>query len=219
MIELNSWIKIFLQALHDTFPNRIWFVGLQGSYARGEATETSDIDVVLILDELTAPDIEAYNAMLDTLPCRELMCGFLSGKKEIANWEPSDLFQLFYDTKPIEGSMEDLLPLLDEEAVNKAIKIGVCNVYHGTVHNMLYSKSEKALRGLYKNASFILQAICFKQTGRYISRQKELMTFLASDEQAIADTFLSLKNGGTVHFQEMSEALFNWTKKWIGEVK
>ena len=40
----------FLQALNETFRDRVWFVGLQGSFARGEATETSDIDVVVILD-------------------------------------------------------------------------------------------------------------------------------------------------------------------------
>ena len=65
MIDITVWMDGFLKALHDTFENRVWFVGLQGSYGRGEATETSDIDVVVILDELSAPDIQKYNAMLD----------------------------------------------------------------------------------------------------------------------------------------------------------
>ena len=95
MIEINTWMQTFLHALHETFANRVWFVGLQGSYGRGEATDTSDIDTVVILDELSAADIQAYHAMLDTLPHRELTCGFLSGKKEIMNWEPSDLFQFW----------------------------------------------------------------------------------------------------------------------------
>ena len=56
----------------------------------------SDIDVVVILDELSVADIETYNAMLDTLPHRELICGFLSGQKEIMAWEPSDLFQFIH---------------------------------------------------------------------------------------------------------------------------
>lgn len=69
----------FIQKLNEVFANRAWFVGLQGSYGRGEATESSDIDVVVILDELSAEDIQTYNDMLDTLPHRELICGFLSG--------------------------------------------------------------------------------------------------------------------------------------------
>ena len=42
MIDINIWMQNFLQTLNKTFANRVWFVGLQGSYARGEATETSD---------------------------------------------------------------------------------------------------------------------------------------------------------------------------------
>ena len=83
MIDITAWMKNFLQALNETFINRVWFVGLQGSFGRGEATATSDIDVVVILDELSAIDIQTYNDMLDTLPHRELICGFRSGKKEI----------------------------------------------------------------------------------------------------------------------------------------
>ena len=85
---------------HKTFENRVWFVGLQGSYGRGEATETSDIDVVVILDELSAKDILIYNDMLNTMSHRDLICGFLSGKNELMNWEPSDLVQFYNDTIP-----------------------------------------------------------------------------------------------------------------------
>ena len=92
MIDIATWMQDFLQTLNETFAARVWFVGLQGSYSRGEATDTSDIDIVVILDELSAMDIQTYNAMLDTLSNRELICGFLSGKDDIINWEPSDLF-------------------------------------------------------------------------------------------------------------------------------
>ena len=109
MIDITSWMQSFLQSLTDTFSHRVWFVGLQGSYGRGEATEASDIDIVVILDELTALDIQKYNAMLDALPNRELICGFLSGKNELMKWEPSDLFQFYYDTTPIKGSLDELL--------------------------------------------------------------------------------------------------------------
>ncbi len=215
VIDISTWINDFLHTLTLNFGERVWFVGLQGSYGRGEATETSDIDIVVILDELSAQDIQTYNSMLDTLPHRELICGFLSGKKEILNWEPSDLFQFYYDTKPIKGSLDELLVLIDDEAVNRAIKIGACNIYHGCVHNMLHEKSDEILKVLYKSASFVVQAICFKQTGNYVRHQKDLLQVIAPDERVIVDTFLALKNGGTIDFQEMSETLFAWVKKWI----
>ena len=217
MIDITAWMKNFLQTLNETFANRVWFVGLQGSYGRGEATETSDIDIVVILDELSAVDIQTYNNMLDTMSHRELICGFLSGKKEIMNWEPADLFQFCHDTTPIMGSLDEVMAAVDESAVNRAIKIGACNIYHGCIHNMLYEKNEDILRGLYKSASFVIQAIAFKQTGNYISHQKELLQVVSSDEQVVVETFMNLKNGGTVDFNLMSEILFDWSKKWILE--
>lgn len=181
--------------------------------------ETSDIDIVVILDELSEVDIRVYNSMLDTLPHRELICGFLSEKNEILSWEPSDLFQFYYDTKPIKGSLDVLLHLIDDTAINRAIKIGACNIYHGCVHNMLYEKSEDILRGLYKSASFVVQAIAFKKTGHYTSHQKDLLQIVSPDERVIVDTFLSIKNGRVIDFQEISETLFTWSKEWIDKTR
>ena len=172
MIDIKVWMERFTESLKDTFGERIYFVGLQGSYGRGEATEASDIDVVVILDKLTTDDIKTYSDMLDTLSNRELICGFLSGKDELLNWEPSDLFQFYYDTTPILGTLDELLKKIDNAAVERAIKIGACNIYHGCVHNMLFEKNDDIVRGLYKSASFVIQAIVFKNTGKYIKQQK-----------------------------------------------
>ena len=215
MIDINGWMNDFLQKLNEAFANRVWFVGLQGSYGRGEATETSDIDVVVILDELSVSDIQTYQDMLDTLPHRELICGFVSGKDEIMNWEPSDLFQFYHDTTPIIGSLDDLLPLIDNAAVERAIKMGAGNIYHGCVHNMLHEKNEEILKGLYKAASFVVQAIVFKQTGNYIKHQSRLLQVASVEEQMITETFLKYKNGEAVDFNEASQILFEWSKKWI----
>lgn len=215
MIDIDIWMKYFLKALDETFKQRVWFVGIQGSYARGEATENSDIDMVVILDELTINDLQIYDRMLDTLSYRELICGFLSGKGELMNWDAADLFQFYYDTKPIKGSLDDLLVLIDDTALNRAIKTGVCNIYHGCVHNMLYDKSEDILKGLYKAASFVVQAIYFKQTGHYIRQQSELLEIVLSEERIIVDTFLTIKNGGVIDFKEISNILFTWSQKWL----
>ena len=217
MIEIEKWMEAFLQTLDAHFGERVWFVGLQGSYSRGEATQTSDIDMVVILDELAPVDIRTYHTMLDTLPHRELICGFLSGKEEILNWEPSDLFQFCHDTMPIRGSLEEVMEQIDDAAVNRAIKIGACNIYHGCVHNMLHEKSEEILRGLYKSASFVIQAICFRETGNYVRNQKELRDYVTSDDRIILDTFVTLKNGGEVCFQQMSETLFTWAQSRISK--
>lgn len=218
MTEITSFTNQFLNTLKSTFKDRIYFTGLQGSYGRGEATEKSDIDIVVILDELSTADIQTYNSMLDTLPHRELICGFLSGKNELLNWEPSDLFQFYYDTTPLLGSLDELLSVLDEYAVKKAIKGGVCNIYHGCVHNMLYEKDAEILKALYKSASFTVQAIYFLQTGKYVRLQKELLEVVSTSEKVIVETFINLKNGENTEFSGMSEALFEWAKAWIEKI-
>ena len=52
MIDIKSWTDKFIKALDEIFHDRVYFVGLQGSYSRGEATDNSDIDMVVILDKL-----------------------------------------------------------------------------------------------------------------------------------------------------------------------
>ena len=217
MIDISAWMQNFVTVLDAKFGQRVWFVGLQGSYGRGEATETSDIDAVVILDELTVKDIQAYYEMLDSLPNRELICGFLSGKEEILNWEPSDLFQFCQDTKPIRGKLDELMRKIDDGTVNRAIKIGACNIYHGCVHNMLYEKSEELLKGLYKSASFVIQAAVYMKTGEYVRCQDDLLNKACDCDKKIITGFLDIKRGSTMDFQKAAADLFDWAKKKINE--
>lgn len=215
MIDIQNWVKNFTEKLEATFGDRIWFTGLQGSYGRGEATDNSDIDMVVILDEINSNDLKVYNAMLDELPHRELICGFISGRDELMNWAPSDLFQLCYDTTPIMGSLDSVIELIDSEAVNHAVKIGAGNLYHGCVHNMLYEKSEDILQELYKAAAFTVQVVYFRQTGKYIRKRSELIHAVNPEEHEILTVGQKLKNGEPVDFTYVSELMFNWTKNLL----
>lgn len=80
---------------------------------------------------------------------------------------------------------------------------------------MLYEKNPDILKGLYKSASFVIQAICFRKTGKFIRFQNELLNIVSDDEKEIVKTFINLKNGDEVCFNEMSEMLFKWAKKHI----
>lgn len=199
MLDINAWMEDFQRALAQTFPGRLWFVGLQGSRARGEATAASDIDVVVVLDALAAEDIRRYSAMLDTLPERPLICGFLSGRDELLHWAASDLFQFCHDTRPYLGSLDDVLALVSEN----------------DVHNIVHEKSPAILAELYKAASFSVQAICYLQTGRYVREHAALVEIAAPEERTILTTRQALKRGDSVDFAEASDALFRWAQAWI----
>ena len=83
-----DWMSLLRDRLLESFGDRIVFIGLQGSRARGEADQDSDIDAVVILDALSVGDLGTYRGILDRMPHRELACGFVSGMDEIARWEP-----------------------------------------------------------------------------------------------------------------------------------
>ena len=57
---LDQWLKNFTHIITNNFPKKIVFIGIQGSYAREEANENSDIDVVVIFDKLSYHDIKCY---------------------------------------------------------------------------------------------------------------------------------------------------------------
>ena len=218
MVDIKHWIEVFTKKMEETFSERIWFIGLQGSYGRNEANAGSDIDVVVILDELHTEDLNNYRAMLDKLPNRELICGFLSGKAELLNWEPSDLFQFYYDTTPIKGRLDELLRMIDSEAIDRAIRIGACNIYHACVHNIVHERNMELLQGLYKSAAFVVQAIYYRSTGKYIKGKTELLNAISEPEKKILEIGLNLKKGAECDFDSQSEALFAWAQALIKEL-
>ncbi len=216
--SIDTWMQEYQKAVESHFGDRIWFIGLQGSYGRGEATEQGDIDVVLILDEISAQDLQIYSNLLDVLPDREKVCGFVSGKEELLAWEPSDLFQFYYDTTPVMGSLDILLEHIQREDIRRAIRIGACNAYHMCVHNLVHEKSGDILKGLYKSVAFTLQAIAFFQTGTYVKQKAALKSQLQPEDKNILETAMELKRKDTFSNEELddfSALLIRWASEWI----
>lgn len=220
--NINTWMKGYLDGLKALFGSRLLFAGLQGSYGRDEATAGSDVDAVVILDQATPEDLKAYGAMLDTLPNREKVCGFISGRQELLNWERSDLFQFYHDTTPVFGSIDYLLPQINQEDIHRAIRIGACNIYHLCGHNMVHEKDAEILKNLYKSAAFTVQAIYCDHTGAYIKQKAELIPLLQPQEREILQTVINLKqqpNMAQTEFDRLSDLLFNWAAGLIIEYK
>ena len=212
LTDIQAWMRLFEARLRETFPERIVFLGLQGSRGRGEEAADSDIDVVVVLDRLEPEDIGCYRAMLDALPERALVCGFLSGWEELRRWEPSDLFQFCHDTTPIIGSLDGLIQGIMPEDVARAARIGACNIYHGCVHTMCHGRSEAHLKELFKSAAFVLRALHYRRTGVYLRRSAELLPLLDSLDAQVLETAMRLKSGAPVAFGPMSELLFRWAQ-------
>ena len=214
---MNEWMQTFIERMQRTFAGRVAFIGLQGSRARGEATPQSDIDVVVVLDALEASDISAYRAALRGLPEQEKICGFLSGRAELAAWERSDLFQFVYDTIPFYGNLCDIVPPPSREDARTAALVGACNIYHGCVHNLLFERDASALYALYKAAGFALRASWFWRTGEYISKTEALARALPEAEArllAARDQAKALTCDGEA-FEALSQLLLTWASEVI----
>lgn len=165
---MAAWMEAFTAALQALFGENLLFVGLQGSRARGEAAPESDIDVVVILEKAGPAELAAYRALLDRLPQGALVCGFVSGRGELAAWEPGDLFQFYWDTTAYYGCLEALIPPPGEREARQAALAGACALYHAASHNYLHGRDPQALGVLLKGAAFTARADWFARTGEYL---------------------------------------------------
>lgn len=220
MFHIEFWMKELTDRLIGIFGNRLEFVGLQGSYSRHEETAESDIDVVVILDNLSVNDIKTYDMVVSNMPQRHKVCGFVSGKEELLKWEKSELFQFYNDTIPYYGNIDYLLKLISDEDVKRSILIGACNVYHVCVHNMLNEKDSRVLVSICKTAMFVLQAKYYSETGQYIRKKSELFRAVKPEDADIIEEFMLLRENHYIdekEFWEVSEKVFEWSKKIIKE--
>ena len=187
MTDIEKWLENYCALMLETFGGRVEFIGIQGSRGRGEAREDSDIDIVLILDNVSASDLEKYDGAISALPERGLICGFVSGMGELENWDKADLFQFCYDTRDVFGSLEKLRNSISRKDAARAAHTGACNIYHSLVHNMVHEKSSEILQGLFKHAGFVLRAEYFREEGVYLKTREELINSLDGPEKKIAE--------------------------------
>ena len=87
-------MEILAAALANAFGERLVFVGLQGSRARNEAREDSDIDAVVIIRDLSPDDLELYKEVIGSIPYADIVCGVVSSPAVLAHWPRSDWLPL-----------------------------------------------------------------------------------------------------------------------------
>lgn len=209
MLHLDEWLVLWQEAVVDEFgPGRVRFMGIQGSRARGEAHEGSDIDVVLILDELTPDDLVRYRASVAQLPERDKLCGFVSGEEELSRWQRSELFQFCLDTTPLSGTLDTIAASVSEDDIRGAALTAACGVYHACVHNCLHERSEEILQELYKSVFFALRAIHRLETGESLRTRRELCEARPAERSLIEGT-------DTGSFDERSARLLEWSAQAV----
>ena len=186
-MDISIFMESFKENLLRLFGDNLLFLGLQGSYGRGEAKETSDIDPVIILQQCGKDEILEYRAYIDTLPEKDILCGFVSSIDELRAWESADRTQLVLDTRPLYGNLEGLCSPITGDDIRRAVQQGACAIYHASSHNILHARNWSILPELYKSARFTIRMKHYLQTGIYVSVFRDLAVVLDEEEKTILD--------------------------------
>ena len=219
IININAWLDNIIKKLEEKFDKRLIFIGLQGSYNRGEETPDSDIDLVVILDKLEFNDLKTFRSIVNNMPFKEKACGFISGKKELENWSKLDLFQFYYDTKPLRGNLQNIILPPTKNDIKQSIKSSCENIYHLSAHSFLHSNTcVQDLQNLYKMTFFILQAKYFMETDKYIATKKELLGLLNVKDKEILNICINkdkLSSCDFNHLENYYTQLLVWSSGLI----
>ena len=214
MVNIETWMNEFTEKLVSEFGARLLFLGLQGSYGRGEANEDSDIDVVTVLDRMELNDLDHYRTIVHKMPEGEKACGFLCGATELKSWPKYDLCQLARDVRGYHGALEPLLPPMGRNDLADAAAIGASGLYHAACHTYLYGAREDwfgFLKEAHKGAFFVLRSLHELRTGEAIRAKRDLLPRLSGDEREILTYSLTQNQE-----DEPPETAFARLLRWSG---
>lgn len=213
MIDCEKYLENLVEHLQRQFSSRLLYVGLQGSYLRGEADENSDLDVMLVLDELAPADLDTYREMLQLVGDYEKSCGFICGHKDLMYWNPLELCHLLHTTKDVYGCLAALIPAYTEEDQKNFIRLSLGNLYHELCHRYIHGSGEENIAALpmtYRSVFFILQNLHHLRTGLFAQTKAELRDLLTGDDAEVMRLCMELKYAKSYDFEEAYALLFHW---------
>ena len=174
LVDIADYTKRLTEELKMKFGKRLLYVGLQGSYLRGEATPESDIDIMLVLDEIHSKDLNVYRQILKELGEYNRACGFVCGRNELLNWFPEEICHVLHTTSDIYGKLSDIVPNYSKKDVANYIKMSVGNLYHMLCHRRIHSEMEKNVNKLplaKRDIFFILQNLYYLEYNTFIEKK------------------------------------------------
>ena len=215
MVDIRSYLSSLTQLLGQQFGDRLLYIGLQGSYLRNEATEHSDIDIMVIIDQLGIADLDAYRAAIESLDHFDKSCGFICSKADIANWNPLEICHLLHSTKDYFGVLREFVPNYTQQDIRNFVKLSLNNLYHEICHRYIHASAEAnrtALPATYKGVFFILQNLHYLTHGEFIGTKAELLTVLDGKNWAVLERAMSTDS---FDFDDSFALLFTWCQETL----
>jgi len=221
MINIETYIAQLIGLLKQKFPSRLLYVGLQGSYLRGEATDNSDIDIMVVIDELSVADLSKYRAVICSMEHYEKSCGFICSREDLANWNPLEICHLLNSTGDCFGVLAELVPAYTKQDIQNFVKLSLNNLYHGICHRYIHAEENQdvaALAADYKGVFFILQNLHYLRHETFIPTKAALLQLLGGKDQAVLQRSVALNSGAACDFSESFELLFTWCQETLQAV-
>ena len=218
MVQIESYISQLTARLQGEFHERLIYVGLQGSYLRGEANDQSDIDIMVVLEGLSSEDLTRYRRIIEELPDFDRSCGFICSKQDLCAWNPLEICNLLHSTKDYFGALANLIPPYAEDDVRNFVKMSLNNLYHEICHRYIHGsreKNENALPFTYKGVFFILQNLHYLRQGVFVGTKAELLSRLTGKDQAVLQRAMDFSQGISHDFQDSFELLFTWCQETL----
>jgi len=218
MIDTEKYITQLICLLRQEFSTRLIYVGLQGSYMRGEADDNSDIDIMAVIDNLGVSDLESYRSIIQSIDHSDKSCGFICGVEDLKNWNPLEICHLLHTTHDYFGTLSELVPEYTENDIRNFVNLSVNNLYHELCHRYIHSTEDRnisALPGTYKAVFFILQNLYYIKLGMFAATKSELLNLTEGIDREVLMRSIELKNNTDYDFHESLELLFNWCRKTI----
>lgn len=188
--DVEAYLQKLIRACKSAFGERLLYVGLQGSYMREEATDKSDIDVMIIVDDLSVADMDVYREILKRIGDYEKSCGFICGKDEMTRWNPLEVCQLRHTTKDLYGELKDFLPPATREDEINYVKLSLGNLYHELCHRYIHADRKKniaAFRGTCKGMFFLIQNLHYLESETFAVTKRELKEQGSEEDRAILE--------------------------------
>lgn len=221
MFNIESYICRLIDLLKDRFDSRLLYVGLQGSYLRGEANPNSDVDIMVIIDDLSVTDLDCYREIIASMENYDKSCGFICSREDLANWNPMEICHLLGSTKDYYGALSSFVPKYTRNDVRNFVKMSLNNLYHEICHRYIHADAETNMAALpvtYKGVFFILQNLYYLTNGRFILTKAELLPLLEGKNRVVLERAALLKNACEYDFRASYELLFDWCQETLVQV-
>lgn len=215
-MDIDTWMNDLIGQLKTEFKEKLVLVGLQGSRARGEQREDSDIDIVVVIEDLNADDLALYRSIVQKMPHAELACGFVGSPDVLAAWPRHDVFNLVNDTDIRYGSFDFMDTEFTAEDAKLAADACASEIYHALCHTAVFEPNmlPDLLQSCLKSVFFGIRAKHFVQTGEFVNSRAQLLNLANDDEKKLLQAY----NGDAqMDDQELANRLLRWSSSMLME--